>query len=181
MRRGKGGSSKRSRCWWYEKGVRLYYGDPDCIVCVLDWCGRPGRRWMFVPLHPPAGVDHWGAMEGWAQMLLKKELAPKAAENGGAALTDPMFAKKYPTLWLYMTQLKWDDESLRLPSGLTVFVQDGLFKGLLKENNESLCLWVAAPSFFGVLEALEMALNVPQPDWRVDRKAGGGVARKPKK
>lgn len=172
---------RQSQTWWWEKGVRLYFGDPDCVLCVLDYFGRPGRRWMFVPLDLPTFVDPWGLVEECAEMLLKKELAPRASEAGGSALADPMFAKKYPTLWLYMTQLKWDDESLRLPSGLTVFVQDGLFKGLLKENNEQLCLWVAAPSFFGVLEALEMALNVPQPDWRVDRKAGGGVARKPKK
>lgn len=173
--------SRRSQAWWYQRGVRLYYGDPECVLAVLDYFGRPGPRWMMVPLHPEVGTDPWELVERWSQMLLRKELAPKATENAGASLADPQFAKKYPTLWLYLSQTKWDDETLRLPSGLTVFVSDGLFKGLLKENNEQLCLWVAAPSFFGVLEALEMALNCPAPDWRNDRLKGGGVAKKGRK
>jgi len=113
-------------------------------------------------------------------MLLKKDSLPAAGSGPDAMVADPVFSKKYPTLWAYMSQTKWEDGTDRLPAGIMVFLQDGIFKARFTENETGKLLWIAAPSIFGVLEALEMALNVPQPDWRNDRRAGGGAFKKGK-
>jgi len=173
--------SRWKRSWMYERGARLYWGDPHCLVCLVDRFGKPSSWCSSLPLHPEAEANPWELVEGAVEMLLKKDEAARAATAGAVTLVDVKMQKAQPTLWLYLTQSQWEDGSPRATSGLTVFVQDGLFKGLLKENEQSLCLWVAAASFNGLLDALEAALNTPSPDWRVDRRAGGGVAKKPKK
>lgn len=93
-------------------------------------------------------------------------------------MTDGRFQKQYPLLWEHLTQAVWDDGTARVTSGITFFTQDGMFKALLKDNDAGLCLWITAPGFFDTLAALEMALGSPSADWRVDRKKGGGVAKK---
>lgn len=114
-------------------------------------------------------------------MLLRKDAIQRPADPAAVTLVDVKAQKSWPTLWAYMTQLRWEDDTPREPSGLTLFVQDGMFKVLLKDNATSCVLWSAGTSFFGALDAIEAALAVPQPDWRMDRRAGGGVAKKGKK
>lgn len=167
--------------WPYEKGVRLIYGDPYCLLCVVDRFGKPGRKWLELPLYPPDGASHWQLIEWGSEMLLRKDSQAKAVDTSSATLIDVKAQKQWPTLWSYMTQSRWDDDTPRATSGLTIFVQDGLFKVLLKENEQSLCLWAAGIGLYPALDAIEAALCTPAPDWRTDRRAGGGVAKKGRK
>lgn len=103
------------------------------------------------------------------------------ASRGGAeprVLTDPAFAEMYPILWSYLTQTKWEDGSARTPSSVLFFAQDGILKGMLRDRDAGLCLWVASATWSGLLDALEGALSDPRADWRVDRQAEGQQAQR---
>ena len=150
-------------------------------MVVVDIRGKPGRRWVCLPMWYGTREEVWKTVEEYAMSLLRKGAFTAPAAAAGGTLVDPKFQQSCPVLWQYLTQQTWEDGSPREPSGLTVFVQDGLFKGLLRENTQQLCLWVAATSFFGLLESFERELGKDQPDWRVDRRAGGGVAKKPRR
>lgn len=86
-----------------------------------------------------------------------------------------------PTLWEYMTATTWDDGSARLPSSLLLFAQDGMLKGMLRDRDAGLCLWVAGSSISGLLGVLEAALLDPQTEWRVDRQQPGQTASRKKR
>lgn len=182
MQRGRRRAATRyERSWMFEKGLRVYYGDPHCLMVLVDGRGKPGRRWMHLDLRPPDGVEHWVYLEWAAEMMLKKsDIVPLPGEVE-ITLVDVKFQKAWPTLWVYLTQTKWEDGSPRQPAGIQEFLQDGMFKLLFKENETQRLLWIAGTSYFGAMDALEAALNSPSPDWRIDRRAGGGVAKKGKK
>lgn len=99
-----------------------------------------------------------------------------------ATPVDPCeLALQIPTVYDYLGQTAWPDGSVRQTSSLLVFQQDGMFKGMLKDAEAGLCLWIAGKSLTGLLASLEAALNDPNAEWRVDRQLVGQSARRVKK
>ena len=110
--------------------------------------------------------------------MLQKQNRPVPQGSVPGTIVDVKFQKAYPTVWDYVVQSKWDDGTPRETGSIMIFVQDGCFKGMLRDKDAGCVLWVAAPSIFGVLEAMEAAVSSPTADWRMDRQAGGGKAKK---
>jgi len=110
--------------------------------------------------------------------LLKKADHETRSQPGPRVLTDPGFAKKHPLLWSYLTQTAWEDGTARLTSSLLIFSDDGTLKGMLRDREAGLCLWVAGATFGGLLEALEGSLGDPRADWRQDRQQAGQTAKR---
>jgi len=85
---------------------------------------------------------------------------------GGREPSDDEFKKKYPSLFELMTATKYPDGKDRLPSSITVFCEDGLFKGVLAEKTAELNLWGTGATLKALLGTLEARLAEPKPDWR---------------
>jgi len=116
--------------------------------------------------------------ERYADMLLQPGDARKVVGGDEAQLNDPDFANVYPMVFSHLSQTKWPDGSPRQTSTLSVFVDGGVIKAVLKDRHAGLCLWCAAKTMgdlFGVLEAL---LCDPGAEWRLDRKGPGDSARR---
>lgn len=110
--------------------------------------------------------------------LLKSSDILPAVGAGKNATDDPKFSKSYPYLWSHLTQDVWDNGDERPTSGLLIFLQEGILKAMLRDKAHGLCLWVAATSFTGLLEALEAGVQDPGADWRIDRQKEGDKARR---
>lgn len=165
--------------WWWQQGFRVWASEDMLWVSKTDRFGKPCRPFVCVPDGVDPAEGAWLYVEGLVCEMLRKPEGSAAGDRPGITLVDVKFKKDYPTLWDYLTQQQWDDGSARETAGLTMFVQDGLFKALLKDNDAGQCLWVAAHGFFDVLAALEKQASAPVADWRVDRKrpALGGKKR----
>lgn len=111
-------------------------------------------------------------------MLLRKgdkRVGGEALAN--TAVDDPLRVA-YPVLWAFLTQHKWEDDSPRDPGSMLVFVQDSMLKAMLRDRNDGTCLWVAAGSLQGLLDAVEGSLMDPGADWRLDRQRPGDQAKR---
>lgn len=114
------------------------------------------------------------------EMLEKR--ASRSGENvASGSLSDPQSQQRWPTLWHHLTQKTWPDQSARQTSSILVFEQEGQLKAMLRDKEAGECLWVAAKSLVGLFDAVEGALNDPEPDWRPDRKGPGDSAPRRKK
>lgn len=114
--------------------------------------------------------------------LLRKADMDGRGGSGPRPLTDPTFAGDYPLLWSYLTQNKWEDGTARQTASLLVFSDDGVLKGMLRDREAGLCLWVAGATVSGLFEAIEGSLGDPRADWRQDRQMAGQTAKRvPKK
>lgn len=105
----------------------------------------------------------------------------KVAGSADRVLTDPDFASHWPSLWEHLTAVKWDDGSPRRTSSLLVFSQDGVLKGMLRDQEAALCLWVAGATYQGLLDALEAGCCDPDTEWRQDRLKAGDTAKRVRK
>jgi len=115
-------------------------------------------------------------------MAMLSRKMDRKVQGLGATPVDPCeLALQVPTLYDYLGQTAWPDGTVRQTSSLLLFQQDGMFKGMLKDTECGLCLWIAGKSLTGLLASLEAALNDPNAEWRVDRQVTGQVARRVKK
>lgn len=82
------------------------------------------------------------------------------------AAVDPALAKAYPVLSEFLTSHEVVDGKPRQTSTLIMVCEEGLFKAGLRERDRDVSLWVSAPTWGGVYQAMEKALNEPQVAWR---------------
>lgn len=71
-----------------------------------------------------------------------------------------------PGVFEMLTSRRYPDGSIRLPSTLLVFCEDGMFKGCLNDRDNQLTAWASSESFSGLLEALERGLSSDSLQWR---------------
>jgi len=94
-------------------------------------------------------------------------------EEGYAAFCE-LFRGEYETLHDWMTCLADDRGVRRQTSSLTIFVEDGSWKGCLTDKDANKCLFITAPTLYGVLMKMDEALVSGNADWR---KRWGGPAK----
>lgn len=112
------------------------------------------------------------------QMALKRSVQKIEGGDSGAYTLDPATQKVCPTVFEYLTLEKWDDGSPRKPSSLSVFAQEGVFKCILRDKDQGLCLWVSSDTLSMLFNALEAALADPETIWRRDRFDGSDQGAK---
>jgi hypothetical protein len=96
-------------------------------------------------------------------------------------MTPDGWAGAHPRLFEHLTQTAWPDGTTRQTSSLTIFVDGGQFKAVLKDKDEELCLWMAALAFEDIFVGLELALSDERTVWRLDRAANGGKSSRVQK
>jgi len=98
------------------------------------------------------------------------------ASNTGP-LTDPVFSKRCPNLFAYLTDDMWEDGTERETSTLLIFEDGGVLKAWLNDRALHRSLWVAGATLQGLLDALNEAVVDPAAGWRAtqqrDPKKGG--------
>lgn len=110
-------------------------------------------------------------------MLNKDDLNRRRGAKPGP-LHDPVFQKKYPTLYDYLTQTSWPDGTPRELASLSIYPSPGILRIFLRDPATGLCCWVSCTSLTEVYEAVEAALNDSGHEWRVDRREQGEVAKR---
>jgi len=78
-------------------------------------------------------------------------------------------ADEWPILHAFLTSEVGDDGAARVPSTLTVFVEDGLWKAVLHERQVQLNLFMTAKGFYELLAGLEARLASGEAEWRKER------------
>lgn len=103
----------------------------------------------------------------------------RPAGNGPSSpgWSDPEFQDRWPLLHEMMTAAAYADGSPREPSGLVLFVRDGMLKATLNDRTPGRSLWGSSGTLAGLLDALEALLADPNPPWRWTAE-GGGTTRK---
>lgn len=168
------------RAWWYQSGVRVYiYHDTAYVVRVLrsGWPIAATSTW--IDLHDL--VQSLEQIEPCCEYVMKKPAERRVQGKHSTQLVDQMMTQRYPLLWDHITAVEWEGGEKRDPSSLLIFRDEGVLKGMLRDKDAGLCLWMAAPSFMGLLEAIEGALDDPETEWRVDRVQAGQQASRRKK
>lgn len=113
--------------------------------------------------------------------MMKKSVERRVEGVSDLAVSDARWEKQYPTLWAYLTTVRWDDGTVRQTSSLLIFAGDSTLKAMIRDRDAGLCLWVAADGMEGLFKALESHLNDPQAVWRLDRVKEGDQATRVKK
>lgn len=165
---------------FFRRGIRGYWVAGAWVLWRVNLWGIPYRLLRVGPHAPGQPQTRSNLIDEVWRLLTKGDL-PRPQDAGVRQLVDGEFATRWPTLWAYLSQTKWEDGSVRQTSSMTVFQSDGMLKGMLKDSNIGMCLWVAGTTFMGLLDVLEAALCDPAADWRMDRRAQGDQARRVKK
>lgn len=98
--------------------------------------------------------------------MFKKAFGQSTAKLSDRAGEDSELATKFPTVEGFLCLLKDDDGKARQTCTLTVVVEDGKWKGGLKERDHAMSVWRAGDTLEGLLEALEKCLADGSADWK---------------
>lgn len=90
-------------------------------------------------------------------------------EDGGK---DLLFGAQYPNLEEFLRESRWSDGSRRDTGSMLIFLDDGRWKGMLRDRDARMVAFVSAVSFDNVLAALEQGLVDDSLDWRADKAVG---------
>lgn len=133
-----------------------------------------GRKQMAAFHYFRHEVNGWseGSMGKFVEMCRKR--VEKARE--GSVLKDGEFAKEYPALFDHLSSVAWDNGDPRVTSTLFIFVEDGLWKGLLNERESEGKFWLSGATFKGLLEGMEARLKEGTAEFRYPKPVG----KKPK-
>ena len=165
---------------WGRHGVRCSLRQGKALLWRQGRYGPPtDATTVDLVRHDAAG--NLQAMREAADLLMKRPEKPTGDRPVGPGVSDPQMQQRCPALWEYLTSTVYDDGSPREPSTLLVFLQDGALKGMLRDKDGDRCLWVAARSLVGLLDALDGQVQDPSADWRPDRKAPGQSAPRGKR
>jgi len=97
--------------------------------------------------------------------MKKPAVSPTGATNTGP-ITDPIFAKRCPGLFAYLTDDMWEDGTERETSTMLIFQDGGVLKGWLNDRALGRSLWVAGATLQGVLDALNEAVSDDKVAWK---------------
>lgn len=153
------GVSRRRCCW---QAFILGAGDDGPRVCP---CGsirgfRPRTPYM-------APFSHYEYSHiGLEKVLMKKPVRDAQSSGKQLPISDQRFRESYPTIVEYLTTLKYDDGSSRVPSALSLFIDDGVLKAALNDKDCKRSLYASGDTLEDVLDALEAALSSAEPAWR---------------
>lgn len=96
------------------------------------------------------------------------ESAAGSTDRGPAQGTT--FEALYPRLaWELCSCVYGDGKTPREPSGFSIFQQDGLVKGVLRDRNMGKVAFRSALTAHELLQAFEDALNKASIEWREDK------------
>lgn len=104
---------------------------------------------------------------------MKKPSSTIAADGRPCDVPDHASLKAMPLLMEMLTTDRWDDGTPRLPSAISLFIEDGRWKAAINDKDLRASLYVTADTLVGALKALESALASPSPDWRGWNKGKG--------
>jgi hypothetical protein len=191
--------------WWIDADRPNLWrlGYPTYWICEYGgsgfWINRggdPWRAWWTIykgnPWHgATAIVIDSGLQEGiccgWAEFTqrreamneaLKKALAKAKATASPEEACDKDLQKRCPILHGFLTSRETGEKNVfRETASLTIFTEDGVFKGCLSDRDSGSTLWKASATLQGVIEGLEEALGRDDPGWRVRKAAGTPQAK----
>jgi len=97
---------------------------------------------------------------------MKRPDVPVNGQSTPISVSDPKFAAAYPMLTEHLADTTWDDGSTRVPSTITLFLEDGLVKLALNDRDSERSLYRSGETLQEALRAIEKALSSSGADWR---------------
>jgi len=82
------------------------------------------------------------------------------------------WSEDHPALWEFLTLTEHESGVPRATSTLTLFVDEGRLKAVLRDRDASQALFATGATVEALLGSLEAMLADPLADWRPDRKQG---------
>lgn len=105
--------------------------------------------------------------------FLPRRLPPTQA-GSPAADAESAFASTFPWLWAFLTSVVYADGSSRETGTLTLFGQESVLKGCLRDREGRRVVFSSERTVEAVLAALEGILEAGVGDWRADRAPPSG-------
>jgi len=97
---------------------------------------------------------------------LKKAASKAAAKSAAFEIEDADFAKRYPTLYVFLAANDDGDGNQRLRSKVQIQTEGECWKACLMDPEGEASLWTTLTAPGKVFEALEKCLAAERPDWR---------------
>jgi hypothetical protein len=86
-------------------------------------------------------------------------------------------SERFPCLWRFVADDRWDDGSIRESGTVTLMVDQGWCKAALNDRGQRLVAFVTSDSLEGLLRAVDKGLVDETLEWRPWREDGGGKRR----
>lgn len=101
-------------------------------------------------------------------MPMKNKRSESSSSPAGtpAAQLPEQWVKKHPNLAAWMTETSWEDGSVRVPSSVLFFCEDGAVKGMLNDRDAQAVAFVSGSSVDDCWALLERGLASDRLDWR---------------
>lgn len=149
------------------KGRWIVYASRGIRYVVFRATHRE-RPWVCYRFN--GSTDSWdrgtyAEKEDFVMSFLRRLQRPSEAAVDRAVAHDPQLAGKYPALHEYLTAVVGPDGKRRQTSSLTVYSQQGRFRGFLNDRDSGGSLGAESDSFTGLLGALEAELESDSPNW----------------
>jgi hypothetical protein len=143
------------------------------VVCNHGWTElfarrKLSRQWTLLGAFP---TSFWRSLHDDEKEFLKMSYLEKfssaaCATPPPASPADKQFQKQFPAISEFCWSTAWPDGTVRTPSSLTFFCEEGQWKVCLSERDRGVSLWGSGPTFEIALQCLEDRLSSDRPDWR---------------
>lgn len=166
---------RKDRVYWYAATIG------PVLFVELHWESGYPLAWGS-SVGPARSLEHQHSLVmGAVNMAIKRRDAARNGEGASSSPPEPESVKKFPHLVEFLTETKYEDGSERKTGTLFIFVQDGVWKGMVKDPDAGEVLWTTADGLFGLLKVMDGKVSDDKADWRRDRNAAVPAHPGPKK
>lgn len=162
------------RCVWTEyiesggvisQVVRVYQHMHAVSATLAKTSWSREEQVVLIPMYDSSAEEE-SILRRVAMASALKELYKRMQNQvTKAGASDPSFEGDYPALYDFLTLALMEGKARELGT-LTVFCQDGRFKGSLQDKETKHYCFVSSDTFLGLLEAMEGALVNAEHEWR---------------
>ena len=131
-----------------------------CPLCIANRKGQSAHKG-----HRYCRSGSFKTLGRWGQDMKKPTAAAPSTAVGNLGAEDATFGF-CPALLSYLRDTKYDDGSPRIPSTLSVFIEDGRWKAAVNDKDMHRSCYTAADDFEGLLKSLDTQLAADTAEWR---------------
>lgn len=151
----------------------FHYPDCDCAACRAK-TGMSAKTAYRAERRRRRSLE---AMEGSVDM--KKPLPGEFQGRKGPILNDPDLRRDTPTLFEFLTAVKYDDGSPRVTGTFLIFLDGGVLKMCINDRDNNRSAFVEAESMFSLWSQAELLMREEELDWKMNRRYSGGGEKPP--
>lgn len=136
-----------------------------CLLCYANRRGRSNYRGHSFYVKP-------ARKRRFTDMALNRRDPAPEGEHILLGSEEGELSRRFPTVWEFLTRVRWDDGKARETGTILLFVDTGVLKACISDRDAGEVAFLSGHTLESLLETIDTSLSGNSLEWRPARNGG---------